>query len=172
MIAMASMLATALFAQAADPLAPAREGKLRCVSPNVEKRTCQTIIHYSLGAGGGYDATVVGVVSRDPTILLRYKTFGRVEEGGVCGNVRLTDFEKGDLLGNGMPLTGTIERKMRLQLIDMVQPLAGKKRCFIDRPGDDGAGTVSVVTLDGVPEAGPGQEVAWVSPDEGYAVGP
>ena len=171
MMGLVSMLATALLAQTADPLAPAREGKLRCVSPNPAKRTCESIIRYKPGATGGFDATVVGLVSRQPAVLLRYKTFGRIEEGGVCSVVRLTDFERGELLAYGLPLAGTAERTMRLRVMDSVQPMAGKKRCFIDRPSEDGKSIVAVVTLDGVAQAGPGQNIAWISPDEGYAIG-
>ncbi len=153
----------------ADPLAPAREGKLRCVAPNAARLTCHTIIRYNVESDGDFDATVTGLVSRDSTVLLRYKTFGRVEQGGVCVMVRTSDFQNGMLLSSGRPLAPNADSAMRLQVLDAVQPIQGRKRCYLDRT-EDGV-TRTVVTLDGVAHPELGQTVVWVSPSEGYAVG-
>jgi hypothetical protein len=156
-------------ASPADPLAPAREGKLRCIAPNPARLTCRTIIRYQANNDGSFDAVVTGLVSSDPGILLRYKTFGRVEEGGVCVMIRIGDFQNGMLLSNGRPMAPNAERAMRLQVLDSVQPLQGKKRCYQDRT-EDGA-TRMAVTLDGVAHPELGQSIAWVARSEGYAVG-
>ncbi len=152
-----------------DPLAPAREGKLRCVAPNPAKLTCRTIIRYRVDTNGDFDATVAGLVSRDSTVLLRYKTFGRVEQGGVCVMMRGSDLQNGVLLSSGRPLGRAAEEAARLQVMDAMQPMQGKKRCFLDRT-EDGV-TRSVVTLDGVAHPELTHTVAWVSPQDGYAVG-
>lgn len=157
-------------AASADPLAPARAGKIRCVSPNAANRTCQTIIRYTVRDDGGFDATVIGIVSRDPMVLLEYKSFGRIEEGGVCMMIRMHDFETGTLLYNGAPVGPSEGQRLRLQLQGAVQPIAGKKRCFRDQPGN-GDDMLSVITLDGVAQPEMQQRVAWLSPEEGYAVG-
>lgn len=156
-------------ATAADPLAPAREGKLRCVAPNPARLTCRAIIRYQVAGDGSFDAVVTGLVSSDPGILLRYKTFGRVEEGGVCVMIRTSDFQNGTLLNNGKQMAPNAERAARLQVLDAVQPLQGKKRCTLDRT-EDGA-TRMIVTLDGVAHPELTQPVAWVARSEGYAVG-
>jgi hypothetical protein len=156
-------------AAAADPLTPAREGKLRCVSPNPARLTCRAIIRYRLNNDGTFDATVAGLVSSDATILLRYKTFGRIEDGGVCVMMRTGDFQNGTLLSSGKPLAPNADRAMRLQVLDTMQPIVGKKRCTIDRT-EDGV-TRAVVTLDGVAHPELTQTVAWVAPSQGYAVG-
>lgn len=153
----------------ADPLAPAREGKLRCVAPNPARLTCSAIIRYKVDSDGDFDATVTGLVSRDATVLLRYKTFGRVEQGGVCAMVRTSDFQNGMLLSSGRPLTPNADDAMRLQVLGSVQPIQGKKRCYLDRT-EDGL-TRSVVTLDGVAHPELSQTIAWVSLSDGYAVG-
>jgi hypothetical protein len=153
----------------ADPLAPAREGKLRCVAPNPARLTCRTIIRYKVASDGSFDATVAGLVSSDPGVLLRYKTFGRVEEGGVCVMIRTSDLQNGTLLGNGKRMSPNAESAARLQMLDAVQPLQGKKRCTLDRT-ENGA-TRMIVTLDGVVHPELTQPVAWVSRSDGYAVG-
>jgi hypothetical protein len=153
----------------ADPLAPARAGKLRCIAPNAARLTCRTIIRYKVESDGDFDATVTGLVSRDSTILLRYKTFGRVEEGGVCVMMRTGDFQNGMLLSSGRPLAPNADDAMRLQVLGAIQPLQGKKRCYQDRT-EDGV-TRAIVTLDGVAHPELTQTVTWVAPAEGYAVG-
>jgi hypothetical protein len=153
----------------ADPLAPAREGKLRCVAPNPARLTCRTIIRYQVADDGSFDATVAGLVSGDSGILLRYKTFGRIEEGGVCVMIRASDFQNGMLLSNGKRMAPNADQAMRLQVLNSVQPLQGKKRCTQDRT-EDGT-TRMIVTLDGVAHPELTQPVAWVARSEGYAVG-
>ncbi|MDP5278605.1 hypothetical protein Q9Q95_06690 [Sphingomonas sp. DG1-23] len=156
-------------AASADPLAPARAGKLRCIAPNAARLTCRTIIRYKVESDGDFDATVTGLVSRDSTVLLRYKTFGRVEEGGVCVMMRTGDIQNGMLLSSGRPLAPNADDAMRLQVLGAMQPLQGKKRCYLDRT-EDGV-TRSIVTLDGIAHPELTQTVAWVAPGEGYAVG-
>lgn len=153
----------------ADPLAPARAGKLRCISPNPARLTCQTIIRYKLSGAKSFDAKVSGLVGGDPTLLLRYDTFGDVEQGGVCVTMRVGDFQNGMLLRSGKKLSPNDERALRLQVLDTVQPMQGKKRCYIDRT--EAGVTRAVVTIDGVAHPELGQTVAWVSPSDGYAVG-
>lgn len=169
---LASLLAgqTAAPAAPADPLAPAREGKLRCLSPNPAKRTCQSITQYKVQPDGSFDAKVTGIVSRNPQVLIQYSTFGFVENGAVCTMIRTRDFETGQLLSMGLPLAGAADREMRLEVLGSVQPLAGKKRCYTDR-ADDGGDLRVMVTLDGVAQPQLNQTVAWIAPGEGYAVG-
>jgi len=153
----------------ADPLAPARQGKLRCVAPNPARLTCRAIIRYQVADDGSFDATVTGLFSSDPGILLRYKTFGRIEEGGVCVMIRTSDFQNGMLLTNGKRMAPNADQAMRLQVLNSVQSLQGKKRCTQDRT-EDGM-TRMIVTLDGVAHPELTQPVAWVARSEGYAVG-
>lgn len=155
---------------AADPLAPAREGRLRCLSPNAAKRTCASITQYKVQTDGSFDAKVTGIVSRNPQVLIQYSTFGFVENGAVCTMIRARDFETAKLLSNGLPLTGAADRDMRLELQGSVQPLAGKKRCYQDR-ADEGGDLRAMVTLDGVAQPQLSQAVTWVLPGDGYAVG-
>ncbi|AQR73244.1 hypothetical protein [Sphingomonas sp. LM7] len=153
----------------ADPLAPARAGKLRCIAPNPARLTCQTIIRYKINSDKSFDAVVSGLVGGDRTLLLRYDTFGNVEQGGVCVTMRVGDFQNGMLLSSGKRLSPNAERAMRLQILNTVQPMQGKKRCYLDRTE---AGVIrAVVTIDGVVRPELAQTIAWVSPSEGYAVG-
>lgn len=156
----------------ADPLAPAREGKIRCVSPNLTLKTCQSMVRYTVRGADGFDAVVTGIVEREPVVLLRYSTFGRADAAGVCSMVRLRDFETGRLMKGGTPLNRADEQVVRLRLLDAIQPLAGRKRCYLDRPGDAGKREItSVVTIDGLVRPELQQTVIWVSPSEDFQLG-
>lgn len=172
MLALLLAFATALAGQADDPLAPVREGKIRCVSPNLVLRTCQSMVRYTLRGTDGFDAVVTGIIEREPVVLLRYTSFGRAEAGGVCSMVRLSDFENGQLMKSGTPLSRADEQGVRLRLMDVIQPLAGKKRCYLDRPGEGGKRElVSVVTIDGVVRPELQQTVIWISPKDDFHLG-
>lgn len=163
---------TAPVQDAPDPLAPAREGKIRCIAPNLANRTCRTIVRYTPRGASGFDAEVLGIVERAPVVVIQYSTFGQVEAGGICTLVRITDFEKGRLLRSGPAVTRAQERALRLRLINAAQPLHGRKRCYLDRAGDQRDGTMpSTVTIDGVVRPELEQTVAWVAADAGFVLG-
>ena len=168
------MLAVAMPIQdaPADPLAPAREGKIRCIAPDMALKTCQSMVRYTVRGTDGFDAVVTGIVERDPVVLLRYSTFGRADAAGVCSMVRLRDFEPGALMRGGKQLSRADEQVVRLRLLNAVQPLAGKKRCYLDRPGEAGKREMTaVVTIDGVVRPEFQQTAIWVSPEEDFQLG-
>ncbi len=86
--------------------------------------------------------------------------------------VRLRDFETGQIMKSGTPLSRADEQVVRLRLLDAIQPLTGKKRCYLDRPGEVGKREMtSVVTIDGVVRADLQQTVIWVSPSDNFHLG-
>lgn len=153
---------------AADPLAPAKAGRIRCIDPDRSARTCGTIVRYTLRGDGSFDALVTGVVNRDPLIILEYSTFGQVRDGAVCSRIRPADFNAGKLTSNGTALSPALEANTRAKLLEALQPLAGHERCY----RDSGAGDVTVnVTIDGLLRPEMGQTAIWVMPEDGYAPG-
>jgi hypothetical protein len=153
----------------ADALDPARTGKIRCVTPDSQARTCATMVRYTVHPDGRFDAVVTGVVSTEPTIVMEYQTSGQLEDGAVCSTVRPIDFTSGKLTKDGAPLAPAIETSVRQRLMLALQPLAGKKRCYRDRP--DGDGLVSDIIIDGQVRADMNQRAIWVSAEDGWAPG-
>lgn len=152
----------------ADPLAPAKAGRIRCVDPDRANRTCGTIVHYTLRGDGAFDALVTGVVNRDPLIVLEYSTYGVVKDGAVCSRIRPADFNAGRLTTNGTALSPTLETNTRAKLLEALQPLAGHERCY----RDSSAGELTVnVTIDGLLRSDMSQTAIWVLPEDGYAPG-
>lgn len=169
MIATLLLLAAAAPMPGLDALAPARAGKIRCIAPDTQARTCATMVRYTVHEDDRFEAVVTGVVSTEPTILIEYQTSGRIEDGAVCSTVRPVDFTSGRLSKDGAPLAPAVETSVRERLMLALQPLAGKKRCYRDKV--DGDGIVSDITIDGLVRADMNQRALWVSPEDGWAPG-
>jgi hypothetical protein len=153
--------------QAADPLAPARAGNLRCIEPDAVHKNCRSIIRYTVHDDGSFDATVTGFVGNDGATIIVYQTSGTIEGEAVCSVIRPYDVLHGSLYRDGKLLAerdaGPVLDQIRIQLQDM----AGKKRCYIDQ--SMGGRLVSGVTLNGIVQPD-SPHVAWVSPQDGYAL--
>jgi hypothetical protein len=163
------LLGAAPAPQEADPLAQARDGRVRCVAPDTRARTCASMTRYVPRADGSFDALVSGMVLRDPLVVLDYRTSGTVEDGAVCSVVRPVDIRDGKLSREGAPLAPALQADVAARVAAAVQPLAGRKRCYRDR--FDGETYQSAVTIDGLLRPELSQRAIWVRPDDGYAVG-
>ena len=170
MILATMALVMALAGQAApDALALAREGKVRCIAPNAAAKTCQSIIQYTLHDDGSFDAKVAGIVRREPSVVVIYRTSGAVEGELVCSTVRPYDLLHGDFYRGDQPLTGPLAEQVHDELMLRLQAIAGQKRCYTDRL--EGGQLHGAVTLNGIAHPEMDQTAVWVSPDEGYALG-
>jgi hypothetical protein len=127
------------------------------------------MVRYTVHENDSFDAVVTGVISTEPTILIEYHISGQVEDGAVCSTVRPVDFSSGKLSKDGVALAPALETSIRERLMLMLQPLAGRKRCYRDKV--DGDGIVSDITVDGLVRADMNQRALWVSPEDGWAPG-
>jgi len=163
------ILLSLLAAQAApDPLAQARAGMIRCIEPDTVKKNCRAMIRYKVHDDGSFDATVTGFLGSDGSTIIVYETSGAIEGEQVCSTIRPYDVLHGSFYRDGKPVperdAGPIQDQIRIQL----QDVAGKKRCYTDQTV--GGRLMSNVTLNGVVQADQSQHIAWVSPDDGYAL--
>jgi hypothetical protein len=131
LFAVPSILGTPL--PAPDALDPARMGKIRCIRPDTQARTCATMVRYSVHADGRFDAVVTGVVSTEPVIVMEYQTSGQIEDGAVCSTVRPVDFTSGKLTKEGAPLAPAVETSVRQRLMLALQP-ARRQEALLPRP--------------------------------------
>jgi hypothetical protein len=155
--------------QAADPLAPAREGKIQCIGPNKEKKTCMGTVTYVVRPDGSYDSTVTAMVAPQPLITMQTKTSGKVENGLVCGVVRKSEYEAATFQMDGKPAEQAMSDAIRAQVLGAVSALDGKNGCSRERA--DGEVSTLDVTVDGVARPELTQKAIWVKPDEGYKIG-
>jgi hypothetical protein len=154
---------------APDPLAPARAGKIQCISPNREKKTCLAIATYKPGPDGSFESTVQVLVNPSPAIVMETHAKGAVEGGATCNIIRAEDYAAASFTMNGTPMDEAIASSIRPQVAAAIAPMAGKKGCSRERP--EGDMVISEVTLDGVAHAEMTQKLIWVSPSDGYTLG-
>ncbi len=153
---------------APDPLAQARAGKVQCVSPNREKKTCMAIGSYVVRPDGSYDSAVRVLINPAPEMVMEVKATGKVENGQVCGIVRKADYDAAILTMNGAPMEEAMASALRPQIAGAVTPMDGKKGCSAEKA--DGDQFVSEVTLDGVARPEMTQKFIWVNAGE-YTLG-
>lgn len=164
------LLLTAAAPQAAaDPLAPAKAGKLQCANPNVEKKTCLGLTSYKVNPDGGFITTTTVIVAPQPVITMEVTSAGTVQNGALCAPIRTADFEAANFEIDGKPADPAIAGAIRAQVIGSIAPLAGKIGCTREVP--DGAVLKAEVTIDGVARPELSQRVLWVEAEDGYKLG-
>ncbi len=163
------LLAAAATPAQTDPLAPARAGKIQCVGPNQEKKTCLAFGRYQVDADGSYQSTVTVLVNPSPAITMETRAKGKVENGQVCGIIRKEDYAASTFTLDGAPMDAAMADGIKAQVLAVVSTMDGKNGCSSERA--DGDVLVSEVTLDGVARPELTQRFIWISPDEGYKLG-
>jgi hypothetical protein len=169
MIPLALLLALATPAplQAADPLAPAREGRLQCHSPDMARKTCASLAGYTFSADGTILNQAEVLLTPSPVIVMRQEDAVVVRDGAVCG--RFGGFEDAVFTLDGQPAPQVVADTIRAQLAAAFARL-GTEGCT--RYAPQGDGWRAEVSIDGVARPDLNQPVIWVSPADGYAVRP
>jgi hypothetical protein len=67
-----------------DPLAPSREGKLYCQSPNLTNKTCSGISSYRVTGDGIIIGHAVGALNNDPPMSFVIEANTEVKDGALC----------------------------------------------------------------------------------------
>ncbi|WP_109807968.1 hypothetical protein [Sphingosinithalassobacter portus] len=166
-----SILIALLGAQSVDdPLAPAREGKLQCYSPDTAAKTCQALAGYELAEDGTYRNTATVLIAPTPAVTMTTVSPVTVKDGAVCGYNRVEDLEASEISVDAMPIPEAQASAVRAQIIQALAPMIGPELCTRYTP--DGDGLRAEVSFDGVARPEFNTRVIWVSPDEGYRVAP
>ena len=155
----------------ADPLAPARLGKVQCYAPDVSRRTCRSIGAYAIDRRGVIQNTAIVLVAASPAIVLTTVAPVRVKAGAICGVIQAGDMERGTFTIDGEPASAADAATLRRQMAPGYAAILGHEICSADAPDEDG-GTLAQVTVDGERRPAMDQRIRWVSPEEGYTVAP
>ena len=156
-------------AAGADPLAEARAGKIQCVTPNRETKTCAGITSYTIRADGSFDAVSTFMIVPAPLVAMEVRNSGKVEGDAVCNVVRKADLDKAVMTMDGGPVNSAMEQAIRTQILASIAPMEGKKACARDKA--EGDILVAEATLDGVAKPELNQRYIWVKPEDGYKLG-
>ena len=151
------------------PISPASEGKLQCYEPNRAAKTCRSIARYERNAAGEIVNPSVVLLTPKPAIAMTATTKVTVKDGQVCGVVAVADIEAAQFTVDGAPATPDQIARLRQAVESAEQGVLGKLVCTAYVP--DGDGFIGTANFDGAPQ--PQQlHVIWVSPADGYSVGP
>jgi hypothetical protein len=158
----------ALSAALPELIAPAAEGKLQCYSPDAGRKTCRSIAGYGTGPNGRIDDIAVVLISADPPVTM--ETVSPVEVRGrqICGRISSRDIDAAKFLVAGAAASPTQTASLREGMRSALKEVFGKEICTTFVP--DGEAFIARGTADG--KRLDDQRVIWVSPEEGYLVGP
>jgi hypothetical protein len=164
------LAATAYGQTATDPLAPARQGKIQCVVPNTEKKTCVGTTSYVFAADGSYKTTTRLLLNPEPAIIMEVANSGAVKDGKACEVIKLSDFEAAPITVAGQPADDGTAGAIRGQLGAMLGQYDGKTNCATSKPVEGGM-LLNEVAIDGTAHPELSQKFIWVDPKDGYTLG-
>lgn len=170
MITLALTLALAFPAplQAADPLAPAREGREQCHTPDRAKKTCAALAGYTFEADGTIRNQAEVMLNPAPLIVMRDAEVVELRDGAVCGP--LAGFEDAVFFVDRRRADAAMAETLRAR-VSAAFAAVGAEACtrYSPKGGDE---WLAEVSIDGVPRPEFNQTVIWVSPSDGYTVRP
>jgi len=168
MVILPLLLALAGQAEAAeDMLTPARQGMIRCTSPDPARKTCSTLTRFTMRPDGGFDAEVTGV-GGPAGIQVHYKMPGTLVGGAVCFVHRADTLAGASFTKPDARLAQSLQDTLRTRLAAALAPYNGRQRCYRDRI-ENGA-LVAKTMLDGVAHPELDRTVLWVAAGDGYKV--
>ncbi len=160
-------LAAPVSLQAADPLAPAREGRLQCHQPDTARKTCASLAGYTFAPDGTILNQAEVMLNPAPLIVMRQEDAVVVRDGAVCG--RFGAFEDAVFTVDGQLAPPAVADAIQGQIAAAFAQL-GTEGCT--RYSPQGDGWMAEVSIDSVARPDLNQPVIWVAPSDGYTVRP
>ncbi|WP_332659838.1 hypothetical protein [Brevundimonas sp.] len=150
-----------------DPLAPARGGRQECLEPDMELRTCTSLVRYEFRPDGGVVAHQELALQPGSGFVMRASIDMYERDGQVCfdrdyfGDVSFTR--------GGRPVDQALSDYL---LVEVDNALAGDKYCSrYSAPRADGT-ILNTASVDGALRPDLDATVLWVAPGDGYRVAP
>lgn len=167
------MLSIALVftASVAEQLAPARQGKLQCLSPIASTKTCDSLSKITQVAPGRYAYEAEILLDADGPVIVVERGTITVQGSKSCETVRLAELSRLKFKVAGVPASATETARYRTQFKQKFAPLAGQVICSSIGPEEEGAHEVETY-LDGRHVVGMDYSMMWVNPNEGWKVAP
>ena len=151
------------------PIAEANSGRMQCYSPNIARKTCQSMGGYKPGKSGVIDNTAVVLISPKPLVVMETVSPVKVKAGKVCGPLRAKDIDASKIMTNSKVVEGKQATAIRQQMKAALKNMLGHEVCTAYIPKD--GMLLAKATLDGVEKPELDQKVIWVSRADGYKIG-
>lgn len=150
-----------------DPLAPARRGKLECVAPDREARTCRSLNKYVPDPDGSWADTTKMMIAPGMTVELVMSV--RIKGGAVCGTMSREMVTAAKLSRDGAAMRAKDAATMRGALLQAWTSagVIGQEGCWRYTQADNKTLTAEAI-IGGVERPDLATTAIWVSPSEGY----
>lgn len=154
----------------ADPLAPARHGKVQCYEPDQARKTCRSIGSYTFESDGTIMNQAEALISPKQLVIMKTNAPVVVRGDAECGTPRKEDLDRAEIDVDGQKLAEEQAAGARLQIEQAMASFIGKEICSTYAPQSNGTMLTSE-TLDGAPMQNH-EVVLWVDPNDGYKIAP
>ena len=164
-------IALVIAASVAQQMAPASQGKLQCLSPIESSKTCDSLSKISQVAPGRYRYEAELLYDADGPVLVTERGVVTIQGAKICETIRLPQIDTYTFKVGGVPATTAQTARYRAHFKKTFAPLAGQSLCSTITPEEDGLHAIeSYVGGRRVP--GLDYSMKWVSPNDGWKVGP
>lgn len=153
-------------AAAADPLAPARQGKLQCTLPDPVKKSCMAISRYEPDGERSYLNITQSLISGEPNMMLEFKSPTVIEGDAACGIMDRREMDEAILTASGAPVPSALRKQITDSIIAQVEADLGKKACT--RIRREGGVLLQYLEMNGEPRPQHTMRVSLIDPAEGY----
>lgn len=154
----------------ADPLAPARQGKVQCYEPDRAHKTCRSIGSYTFASDGSIMNQAEALISPQQLVIMKTNAPVVIRGDAECGTPRKQDLDAAEIDVNGRKLAEEQAAPARVQIEQAMASFIGKEICSTYAAQSDGTMLTSE-TLGGVPMQNH-EVVLWVDPGDGYRIAP
>ncbi len=151
------------------PLAPAAQGQVQCYAPT-DHKTCASIAGYVANGDGTFANVALVMLSKQPVVVMQTTTPVSIKQGAVCGAIHSQDVIGGSLTVNGQAVPADKATPLLTRIAASLDPILGHEICTVYT--SDGATLTARATMDGKAQPDQDQKMIWVSPAQGYKVGP
>lgn len=147
----------------ADPLAPARAGKLLCQTPKAEGKSCAALSRFEFQPDGKIVRVTDARLTRTPWVYVRLHNPVEIRDGSVCAP--FDGFDKAEVFQEGKAADEETTARTRKGLVEIFGWAADKVGCTTYEPREQGL--VAQLKIGDDPRHP--EPVQWVDPAEGWA---
>ena len=166
------LAALAIAAPAAqDPLAPARDGRVQCYSPDVERQVCRAIGAYRFEADGRIFNDAENMLDTEPLTILRasYEVYVKDNAECVTGGLLARYIQSIEVDGGALDAEALASRASAIEAY-WLSTIGPGEYCSTYHPQPDGS-LRAVVTVDGRLRESD-NTILWVRREDGWRVAP
>ena len=164
-------LAAAIPAKAEDVWAPAKAGKLECLDPDFERKTCSEIAHLEwIGSNKVVARSRAYLEPVLPGVVVNSSWTAVIDGDKSCAVLESSYLDTMTFEVNGMTVSETDAARYRGSIAFSFEPLYGKNFCIDLSP--IGKAYVVQLFIDSVPNPTATRYLAWIDPDAGFSLAP